>query len=134
MPPIPDPRDMDNYFASVGYIGVPNRQLTDANGAVRLSDAGLCLSKPSSQVTARNLTIASHVTTPWPDGFCFTIDSEAGAGVLTIKVDSTDGDILELIGSIGSTGDRTLAGGGMATLKWNDITHKWRISGGLELT
>lgn len=88
----------------------------DANGAVY---------HPASDTTARTFTIAANSSVAYPVGTAITFDNDAGAGVLTIAINS---DTLVLVGVVGSTGSRTLVSGGQATALKVTST-RWRING-----
>ncbi len=89
-----------------------------------LSDAGKAIYHPAADVTARNFTIDSNGTVPYPVGTTITFINEHGAGVITIKITS---DTMRLAGA-GTTGDRTLAADGVATA-YKMTSTTWIISG-----
>lgn len=90
-----------------------------------LTDGGKMISHPAADTTARIWTIPANASVAFPIGTPVTFDNEFGAGVITIAITS---DTLELVGTVGSTGSRTLASGGQATAVKVSAT-KWRISG-----
>lgn len=92
-----------------------------------LADAGKCIVHAAADTTGRTFTIPANGSVAYPIGTAISIDNEYGAGSLTIAITT---DTLQLVGSAGSTGSRTLATGGRATLHKITST-KWRIDGNL---
>ena len=90
-----------------------------------LADSGKHIYHPAADTTARIWTIDSNANVAYPIGAAITFDNDFGAGALTISITS---DTLVLVGTAGSTGDRTLASGGQATALKVEAT-RWRISG-----
>lgn len=88
------------------------------------SDKNAIIYHPSADTTARTWTIPSNASVPYPIGTQIVFDNDAGAGALTIAINT---DTLVLI-SAGTTGSRTLASGGQATATKVTST-RWRISG-----
>lgn len=108
---------------SVGYKEVPQNSQSAAYTTV-LADSGKHIYHPSADVTARTWTIDSNANVPYPVGTAITLVNDVGAGAITIAITA---DTLVLAGT-GSTGSRTLAAGGMATLLKIAAT-RWMISG-----
>jgi hypothetical protein len=92
--------------------------------APALTDRGAILLHPSADTTARTVTIPANASVAFPVGSTFTIINQDSAGVLTIAITS---DTLRLAGA-GTTGSRTLAANGVATLVKLTST-EWIISG-----
>lgn len=95
-----------------------------------LSDANVTQYHPASDVTGRTWTIPANSAVAFPVGTEIPIENDAGAGTLTIAITT---DTLVLVGAAGSTGTRSLASGGRASLKKVTST-RWRIWGTAELT
>jgi hypothetical protein len=89
-----------------------------------LTDAGKHILHPSADTTARILTIPANAAVAFPVGSCVTIINQNGAGVLTLTITS---DTMRLAGA-GTTGNRTLAANGIATLI-KLTTTEWIVSG-----
>jgi hypothetical protein len=94
---------------------------------LQLSDSNKHLLHPSADTTARIFTFPKNATVPFGIGTAVTFVNQDGAGVLTISIDGSDGDILRLAGS-GATGSRTLVANGMATAL-KIAAKEWIISG-----
>lgn len=91
---------------------------------IGFTDNGLSYTHPAADTTARTVTFPANGTTPLPIGFCTTLANEPGAGALTIAVTT---DTLYWAG-VGSTGNRTVAAGGLVTVLKVSAT-RWFISG-----
>jgi hypothetical protein len=113
----------------VGFRGIPINSQSGSYSLVA-SDAGGCIYHPSGAAAA-TYTIPANSSVAYAVGTTIMIDNDHGAsGAVTIAITT---DTLELVGSAGSTGTRTLAIGGRATILKVTAT-KWRISGSAELT
>lgn len=88
------------------------------------TDAGKHIYHPSADTTARIWTIPANSATAFPIGTSISFINDTGAGVLTIAITT---DTLILAGA-GTTGSRTLAASGMATIMKITST-KWMING-----
>jgi hypothetical protein len=88
------------------------------------SDAGGHIYHPSADTTARIWTIPANSSLAFPIGTGVTFVNDTGAGVITIAITT---DTLILAGA-GTTGSRTLAANGMATVIKITST-KWIING-----
>lgn len=76
-----------------------------------------------TEATARTITIPANSVTPFAIGTAIMIINDVGAGVLTISTTDT------LVWAVsGTTGPRTIAAAGMATLIKISAT-RWMISG-----
>jgi len=75
---------------------------------------------PATDATARAWAIPDG----FPVGALLTVDNQIGAGVITLSAAS---DVLEWVGA-GTTGARTLAAGGQATLLKVGAA-RWRVGG-----
>lgn len=95
-----------------------------ANVTLALTDAGYLLVHPSADTTARTVAIPANGTVAFPIGTTLTIANQASAGVVTVSITT---DTLRLAGA-GSTGPRSLAANGLATLVKITAT-EWMISG-----
>lgn len=95
----------DQTAGNYGFV------MTDANNSV-LGNGGF------------NYTLPSNAAIPMKKGTTIVIANNSGTTALTIKITA---DALELAGA-GTTGDRTLAAYGIATL-YKYATTGWRISG-----
>lgn len=89
-----------------------------------LSDAGKQIYHPSSDTTARTWTIPANASVAYPLATKIEILNDCSAGALTIPITT---DTLEWFPA-GTTGTRTLAACGMATLT-KVATTKWVIVG-----
>jgi len=102
---------------------IPQRSVsTDTTFA--LTDGGGHVYHPSADTTARTWTIPANASVAFPIGAAILIINDSSAGDLTIAITS---DTLVQAGT-GSTGSRTLAANGEATLLKIGTT-RWRISG-----
>ena len=101
------------------------RKQTIVNSAYGIvaSDSNGHLFHPAADTSARTITIPANGTIPLPIGTEILIDNDIGAGVLTIAITT---DTLVLVGA-GTTGSRTLAAGGQASLLKVTST-RWRIT------
>ncbi len=106
-----------------GYLGVPQNTQSAAY-TLALADAGKHIYHPSADTTARTWTIPANASVAFPLGTAITLVNDTSAGVLTIAITT---DTLVFAGA-GSTGSRTLAANGMATLLKVGAT-RWLISG-----
>ena len=89
-----------------------------------LTDGGKHILHPSSDTTARTVTIPANASVAFPVGTAVTFVNQSGAGSLTIAITS---DTKRLAGA-GTTGSRTLAANGVATALKIAST-EWIISG-----
>ena len=96
---------------AVGFRHIPQNIQNSAYTLV-LADAGKHILHPSADTTARTFTIPANSSVAYPIGTTITIINQNGAGVVTIAINT---DTLYLAGA-GTTGSRTLAANGMATL------------------
>lgn len=111
------------YLNSVGYINIP-QTIMIANYTLALRDQGFQILHPTSDTTARTVTIPANSAVPFPIGTAITFVNQSGAGVLTIAITT---DIMRLAGGT-LTGGRTLAANGIATAV-KVTTTEWLISG-----
>lgn len=88
------------------------------------TDAGGHIYHPAADTTARIWTIPANSATAFPIGTSISLINDTGAGVITIAITT---DTLILAGA-GTTGSRTLAANGMATIMKITST-KWMING-----
>lgn len=95
-----------------------------SNYTLTLADANRQIYHPTSDTTARTLTIPSNGSVPFPIGTTITIVNEVSAGALTIGITS---DTLQRIQSSG-TAPFTLNANGIATAVKITST-KWVING-----
>lgn len=119
--PLTDTTTINGY--TLGYRDIPQNSQSAAY-TFSLSDAGKHLLHPSADTTARTFTIPANAGVAFPVGTAITIVNQNAAGVLTIAITS---DTLRLAGTA-TTGSRTLAANGMATLLKISAT-EWFISG-----
>lgn len=89
-----------------------------------LTDAGKHILHPSADTTARMITIPANSAVPYPIGTVLTIINQNGAGVLTLSITS---DVMRWSPS-GTTGSRSLAANGIATLVKLTAT-EWILNG-----
>lgn len=109
----------------IGFRGIPLVSASAATTVTKALHAGGGLKHPSADTTARTYTIDSNANQSWVDGTAVTILNCNGAGVVTIAVTT---DTMRKAGD-GTTGSRTLAANGIATLIWDAATTTWYISG-----
>lgn len=102
---------------------IPQRSVS-ADTTFALTDGGGHVYHPSADTTARTWTIPANASVAFPIGAAILIINDSSAGALTIAITS---DTLVQAGT-GSTGSRTLAANGEATLLKIGAT-RWRISG-----
>jgi hypothetical protein len=119
----------DTVLAAIGLLQAqviaPNISSFSAARPVVAADAGTTLYHPSSDTTARTVTLPANATIPMPVGSVITVDNDISAGIVTIAITT---DTLVLVGAAGTTGSRTLAAGGRAVMQ-KVTTTRWRISG-----
>ena len=89
-----------------------------------LLDAGKHILHPSADTTARTITIPENAATSFPVGTVITVINQNAAGVLTLSITS---DVMRWSPS-GTTGSRSLAANGVATLVKITAT-EWIVSG-----
>jgi hypothetical protein len=105
------------------YPAIPQRSVS-ADTTFALTDGGGHVYHPSADTTPRTWTIPANASVAFPIGAAITIINDTSAGALTIAITS---DTLVQAGT-GSTGSRTLAANGDATLLKIGAT-RWRING-----
>ena len=109
---------------NIGYLNIPQNSQSAAYELV-LGDSGKHIYHPAADTTARTWTIPANASVAFPIGTAVVFDNDFGAGALTIAITS---DTLVLVGTVGSTGSRTLASGGQGTAIKVTAT-RWRITG-----
>lgn len=110
-------------WSQVGYQNIP-QNIQSSNYTLVLSDSGKHIFHPASDASTRTWTIPSNVSVPFPIGTAIGFITDAGAGAITIAINS---DTLIAAGT-GLTGSRTLATNSIATAIKITST-KWIISG-----
>lgn len=100
-----------------------NSQSTDYT--LVLTDGGKHIYHPVADTTARVWTIPANASVAFPIGTVVAFENDIGAGIITVAITT---DTLVLVGTVGSTGSRTLASGGSAVALKVTAT-RWRISG-----
>ena len=108
---------------AVGFREIPQNSQSAAYTCV-LADSGKHILHPSADTTARIFTIPANSAVAYPIGTAITFINQASAGVVTIAVTT---DTMRLAGA-GTTGSRTLAANGVATVIKLTAT-EWIISG-----
>jgi hypothetical protein len=88
------------------------------------ADANKHILHPSADTTVRTFTIPANTTVAFPIGTAVTFVNQDSAGVLTIAITT---DTMRLAGA-GTTGSRTLAANGIATVLKLTST-EWIIAG-----
>jgi hypothetical protein len=109
--------------AAAGFRGIPQTSVSAAR-TVAAADNGTHWYHPSSDTTPRTWTIDSNANVALPIGFTLTFINDASAGVITIAITT---DTLVLAGA-GTTGSRSLAANGIATIVKMTST-RWQING-----
>jgi hypothetical protein len=107
----------------VGFRELPQNSQSAAYTLVA-GDAGKHIYHPSADTTARIWTIPANASVAFPVGTAITLVNDLSAGVITIAITS---DTL-VFAPDGTTGSRTLAAAGMATILKVAAT-RWMISG-----
>lgn len=97
-----------------------------ADYTLALTDSAKHIYHPPTDTATRTWTIPANSSVPFQVGTAITFDNDFGAGAITIAIGGTD--TLILVGTVGSTGARTLASGGQATALKVAPT-RWRING-----
>jgi len=109
---------------SVGYIGMPQNSQSAAYTTV-LADQGKHILHPTADNNARTFTIDSNANVAYPVGTVITIVNQ----INTVTIAITSDTLTWFAGSgTASTGSRSLAAGGVATLLKVGTT-SWIISG-----
>jgi hypothetical protein len=107
-----------------GYIGMPQNSQSAAYTMV-LGDMGKHILHPTADNNARTFTIDSNANVAWPIGTVITVVNQ----INTVTIAITSDTLTWYAGSgTGSTGSRSLAAGGVATLLKVGTT-SWIISG-----
>lgn len=109
--------------ADARFAALPQNSQSAAYGLI-LTDGGKEIYHPSADTTARIWTIPANASVAFPVATKVEIVNDCSAGVLTLAITS---DTLEWFPA-GTTGSRTLAACGMATLT-KITTTKWAITG-----
>lgn len=107
----------------VGFRELPQNSKSAAYTLV-LADAGKHIYHPVADTTARIWTIPANASVAFPIGTAITFANDVGAGAITIAI-TTDTLVFS---PGGTTGSRTLAAGGMATILKVTAT-RWMITG-----
>lgn len=107
----------------IGYRDIPQNSQSAAYQFVA-ADAGKHILHPSADTTARTFTIPANATVAFPIGTAITIVNQNAAGVITLSITS---DTMRLAGT-GTTGSRSIAANGIATLLKIGTT-EWIVSG-----
>lgn len=102
---------------------IPQNSQTAAYTFV-LADAGKHILHPSADTAARVFTIPANASVPFPVGTVITIVNQNAAGVITLSITS---DVMRWAPS-GTTGSRTIAANGTATLLKLSAT-EWLVTG-----
>ena len=105
-------------------VGGPTQNSQSANYTLALTDAGGQIYHPSTDTTARTLTIPANGSVAFAVGAKVDVVNDCSAGTLTISITT---DTMVWFPS-GSTGTRTLAACGEATLSKVTST-RWAITG-----
>lgn len=121
---IAGPAYQDGKIPVEVLLGVAPGRSFSAATAPALTDIGSILLHPSADTTARTVTIPANASVAFPVFSCITIVNQDSAGALTIAITS---DTLRWAPD-GTTGSRTLADNGIATLIKLTST-EWIISG-----
>jgi hypothetical protein len=108
----------------INYVGVAPINSQSTAYTLVLTDRGKVILHPSADTTARTFTVPANSSVAFPVGTCITIVNQNAAGVVTIAITT---DTMRLAGA-GTTGSRTLAANGVATLIKLTST-EWIISG-----
>lgn len=108
---------------TAGYLEIPVAAQS-ANYTFTLADSGQAKLHPSADTTARTFTVPANSSVAFPIGTAITIINQHGGGVITIAITT---DVMRLAGA-GTTGSRSLAANGIATLI-KVTTTEWIISG-----
>lgn len=103
-------------------IIVQNRQ--SVNYTLALTDNNKHILHPSTDTTARVITVPANSVVPFPIGATIAIVNQFGGGAITIGINT---DTMRML-KTGTTGVRTLAANGMAVLIKTDAT-QWLIYG-----
>lgn len=115
------------YFAKseVATIRLIPQNLQNAAYTLAVTDVGKYVRHPSTDAAARIFTIPHNDDVAYPIDGATTFVNQNGGGVITIHPDD---DVVVRFAGIGTTGDRTLAANGMATILKLD-TNEWIITG-----
>lgn len=107
----------------VGYRTLPQVEINSSQGIETAECGGRHIYKTTTN--AVNLTVPDNNAEPCPIGTAITIINDSSSGNITLT--QTGSTILQLGGSI-TTGNRTIAPGGFATMV-KVQTNKWIVSG-----
>ena len=118
--------DIDWWTGNIGYKNIPSNPQSTAYSLV-LWDAGQSIDHPSSDANARTFTIPANSSVAYPVGTTISF-SNMTSQVVTIAI-TTDTMYLAWAGT---TGSRTLAQYGVATIR--KLTSTTRLISGVWLT
>ena len=118
------PERVAQAIAALAASGIPVSRTVSSTLTFAASDNGKQIIHPAADTTPRTWTIDSNANLPLDVGTAITIRNQNSAGALTIAITS---DTLRLAGST-STGSRTIAAGGVATIV-KEGTTEWYIMG-----
>lgn len=111
------------YLNSLAYLDIPIISKS-ADYTFAIGDRGKSILHPSADTVARTFTIPAFGAVQFAIGTAITIINQASAGVISI---ASAADTLRLSG-LGSTGSRTIAANGIATIV-KITASEWMISG-----
>jgi hypothetical protein len=109
--------------ADFGSLNIPQNSRSAGYTCV-IGDAGNHILHPSADTSARTFTIPANSSVAYPIGTAITFINQNGGGVITIAITT---DTMRQAGP-GTTGSRSLAANGMATVVKVTST-EWIISG-----
>lgn len=113
------------HAVRLDQLGVLAQNSQSADYTLVLADGyGKHLLHPSADTSVRTFTIPANASVAFPIGTAIQFVNQAGAGVLTIAITT---DTMRLAGA-GTTGSRTLAANGVATIL-KVAASEWIISG-----
>jgi hypothetical protein len=107
--------------SSLGYLGAPQRSIS-ADDTFVAADNGKHLYHPAADTSARTWTIPANASVAFPIGTVIAIVNENAAGAITLAITS------DTLRWLSSTGSRTIAANGTATLLKVTST-LWRLTG-----
>ncbi len=124
VPTITDLQGTGSSSSAAGFRGIPSN-IQSGNYTIILADSGKAIVHPAAGGAGDTYTVDSVANQAWPDGACVTIDNRDLTNSVAVAVTT---QTLRLGGTT-TTGTRTVAAGGIGTLRFASAEGEWVISG-----
>ncbi len=113
-----------NATGTLGFINIPPN-IQSGNYTILKTDRGYAIVHPAAGGAGDTYTVDSVANQAWDDGDCVTIDNRDLTNSVAVAVTT---QTLRLGGTT-TTGTRTVAAGGIGTLRFASAEGEWVISG-----